>query len=306
MPLESWQPDIYVISDEILNYPIRRRVWRKTVDVCDRDMTMDIWLIMPGICHITGHGKRPLHMTGHGKRPVIYSVYVHCIPSVERYILSIELNRDIPGIWQFILSISKYIRVYADIYWWHASIYEYTSLWSAYFTSGFRGAHRDAALREVVQPPISSGEQHDDRDADPCPPEDEECFDAPNVYEVNLWLWSFASGKPRLGGLSVEKTFERQLAANKASKERAAENRRRRKADKVWFKVKEAFKVYVPSIYWYIRSIWGFIFEIYLYIPFIRKSLSEQWFIKFRLRKTMQCVWDVLPIRSKHPRLPQR
>ncbi len=52
-----------------------------------------------------------------------------------------------------------------------------------------------------------------------------------NVYEVNLWLWSFARGKPRLGGLSVEKTFERQVAANKASKERAAENRRRRKAD---------------------------------------------------------------------------
>ena len=53
-----------------------------------------------------------------------------------------------------------------------------------------------------------------------------------NVYEVNLWLWSFARGKPRLGGLSVEQTFERQVAANEASKERAAENRRRRKADK--------------------------------------------------------------------------
>jgi hypothetical protein len=53
-----------------------------------------------------------------------------------------------------------------------------------------------------------------------------------NVYEVNLWLWSFACGKPRLGGLSVEKTFERQVAANEASKERAAENRRRCKTDK--------------------------------------------------------------------------
>jgi hypothetical protein len=37
-------------------------------------------------------------------------------------------------------------------------------------------------------------------------------------------LWSFARGKPRLGGLSVEKTFERQVAAGEASKERAAEN----------------------------------------------------------------------------------
>ena len=53
-----------------------------------------------------------------------------------------------------------------------------------------------------------------------------------NVYEVNLWLWSFARGKPRLGGLSVDQTFERQLAAGEASKERAAENRRRRKAGK--------------------------------------------------------------------------
>jgi hypothetical protein len=53
-----------------------------------------------------------------------------------------------------------------------------------------------------------------------------------NHYELNLWLWSFARGKPRLGGLSVEKTFVRQVAAGEASKEREAENRRRRKANK--------------------------------------------------------------------------
>ncbi len=53
-----------------------------------------------------------------------------------------------------------------------------------------------------------------------------------NIYEVNLWLWSFARGKPCLGGLSVEKTFERQVAAGEASKERAAETCRRRKAGK--------------------------------------------------------------------------
>jgi hypothetical protein len=53
-----------------------------------------------------------------------------------------------------------------------------------------------------------------------------------NVYEVNLWLWSFARGKPRLGGLSVEKTFERQVEAGEASKERAAENHRHCKAGK--------------------------------------------------------------------------
>jgi hypothetical protein len=53
-----------------------------------------------------------------------------------------------------------------------------------------------------------------------------------NIYEVNKWLWSFARGKTQLGGLSVEKAFERQVAAGEASKQRAAENRRRRKADK--------------------------------------------------------------------------
>ncbi len=53
-----------------------------------------------------------------------------------------------------------------------------------------------------------------------------------NIYEVNLWMWSFARGKPLLGGLSVEKTFERQVAAGEASKESAAETRRRRKAGK--------------------------------------------------------------------------
>jgi hypothetical protein len=35
-----------------------------------------------------------------------------------------------------------------------------------------------------------------------------------NVYEVNPWLWQFGRGKPRLGGLSVEKTEERKQAAS--------------------------------------------------------------------------------------------
>ena len=30
-----------------------------------------------------------------------------------------------------------------------------------------------------------------------------------NVYEVNQWLWQLGSGKPRLGGLTVEETAER-------------------------------------------------------------------------------------------------
>ncbi len=43
-----------------------------------------------------------------------------------------------------------------------------------------------------------------------------DCRRGSNVYEVNPWLRRFgrASGKPRLGGLSVEKTEERKQAAS--------------------------------------------------------------------------------------------
>jgi hypothetical protein len=125
----------------------------------------------------------------------------------------------------------------------------------------------------VVQPPISSEQQHDEMDPDPCPPEDEECSDAPDAasMEAAVSQPEFVAGlesQERSGfdnihrllqglpvpvtkairpmthaeaieaqflpmvGMSVEKTFERQVAASEASKERAAENRRRRKADK--------------------------------------------------------------------------
>ena len=53
-----------------------------------------------------------------------------------------------------------------------------------------------------------------------------------NDSEVNLWLWQFGRGKPRLGGLSVEKTDDRKEAAQKERLLRGAETRRRRKADR--------------------------------------------------------------------------
>ena len=46
----------------------------------------------------------------------------------------------------------------------------------------------------MVQPPISSEEQHDDRDADPCPPEDEECFDAPDAASMEEAISKFVEG----------------------------------------------------------------------------------------------------------------
>ncbi len=52
-----------------------------------------------------------------------------------------------------------------------------------------------------------------------------------NVYEVNLWLWQFGRGKPRLGGLSVEETDDRKDAAQQEQIVRGAKTRRRRKAD---------------------------------------------------------------------------
>jgi hypothetical protein len=53
-----------------------------------------------------------------------------------------------------------------------------------------------------------------------------------NAYEVNPWLWQFGRGKPRLGGLSVEKTGAKKAAAQKERLLRGAETRRRRKADR--------------------------------------------------------------------------
>jgi hypothetical protein len=38
-----------------------------------------------------------------------------------------------------------------------------------------------------------------------------------NFYEVNTWLWQFGRGKPRLGGLTIEETSERQDAKRRTS-----------------------------------------------------------------------------------------
>ena len=52
------------------------------------------------------------------------------------------------------------------------------------------------------------------------------------MYEVNPWLWQFGRGKPRLGGLSVEKTGDRKEAAQKEWLQPGAETHRRRTADR--------------------------------------------------------------------------
>ncbi len=54
--------------------------------------------------------------------------------------------------------------------------------------------HRDAALREVVQPTLSSEQQDDDRDPDPCPSEDEELFDAPDAESMEEAINKFVDG----------------------------------------------------------------------------------------------------------------
>jgi len=50
-----------------------------------------------------------------------------------------------------------------------------------------------------------------------------------NVYEVNLWLWQFGRGKPRLGGLSVGKTEERRIAVMQTGARRGHATRTKRK-----------------------------------------------------------------------------
>jgi hypothetical protein len=51
-----------------------------------------------------------------------------------------------------------------------------------------------------------------------------------NVYEVNQWLWQFGSGKPGLGGLTIEETSERKDAVSNAQHKRTAETVRHHKA----------------------------------------------------------------------------
>ena len=51
-----------------------------------------------------------------------------------------------------------------------------------------------------------------------------------NVYEVNLWLWQFGRGRPRVGGLPVSETAERRDVVVRAGAKRSHETRRRREA----------------------------------------------------------------------------
>jgi hypothetical protein len=55
---------------------------------------------------------------------------------------------------------------------------------------------RNAALREVVRPPLCSEQQDDDRDPDPCPSEDEELFDAPDAESMEEAINKFVDGFP--------------------------------------------------------------------------------------------------------------
>ena len=52
-----------------------------------------------------------------------------------------------------------------------------------------------------------------------------------NVYEVNTWLWQFGRGKPRIGGLTIKETAERQDSACKSLDKRRKETREGRKRD---------------------------------------------------------------------------
>ena len=52
-----------------------------------------------------------------------------------------------------------------------------------------------------------------------------------NVYEVNMWLWMFGRGKPRLGSLTIEETSDWQDSCRKASDKRWKETRDSSKGD---------------------------------------------------------------------------
>jgi hypothetical protein len=70
--------------------------------------------------------------------------------------------------------------------------------------AGFRGAHRDAALRDSVQPPELGPEVQppiESDEADPCPvPEDDECFEAPDAQSKEETINKFLDDIPGIEG----------------------------------------------------------------------------------------------------------
>ncbi len=55
-----------------------------------------------------------------------------------------------------------------------------------------------------------------------------------NLYEVNTWLWNFGRGKPRLGGLTVDKTAMRKKTVKKDQAKRSKETSRLQREDGAW------------------------------------------------------------------------
>ena len=55
---------------------------------------------------------------------------------------------------------------------------------------GFRGDHRDRAMRDLDVPPVESEHDHGEGDPDPCP-EDEEYFVRPDAAEMEKAIGKF-------------------------------------------------------------------------------------------------------------------
>jgi hypothetical protein len=125
--------------------------------------------------------KKTYHILGiYAYIPCIYWALssIHCIQaSIMVYTRFIQVYKSLKI---YILMTCKYMLVYIIV----VSIFQFRISWSASW-----------CCPDVVQPPCADAAAADGRRGS-------------NIHQVNLWLWSFARGKPRLGGLSVEKTFE--------------------------------------------------------------------------------------------------
>jgi len=58
---------------------------------------------------------------------------------------------------------------------------------------------------------------------------DTDCLSGSNVYEVNIWLWQFGRGRPRIGGRDVAEAERRRQARMGQRQKQAWETRKRRK-----------------------------------------------------------------------------
>jgi hypothetical protein len=164
---------------------------------------------------------------------------------------------------QYVLVDLWYVLVYANETMVYTSIYQYIPLRSGYFAAGFRGAHRDPASREVVQPSLNS-----------------------DNLRATAW-WEGSMCMPRRRGIFLSIWCRYSLVFFSTFEELDS--------------ICTEYILLYTSIY-YIPVYTSIMMSRYNSWPMhcIQVYTSAQKFMKFWFQDTMKCVWNVHPCRFKH------